>query len=209
MGDDEEAVDHPKGQRWHGEEVHRGDGLAVIAQKCHPSPCRLRVSWSLPHPAQHRPLRDVETQHPQLAMNAGRSPGRVLGHHAEDQIPQLFACRPPSCAPSPSRDPCPIALEPSPVPANNLFGLDDDERPLPARPEPPEYHPEEAIRQSKPWLRVPYLQGRELLPQSKDFQEQRPARAEDAGNQTDENTQRSEHEVVLAELAPVQIWSKH
>jgi hypothetical protein len=33
MGDDEEAVEHTKRQRRHGEKIHCGDGLAMVAQE--------------------------------------------------------------------------------------------------------------------------------------------------------------------------------
>jgi hypothetical protein len=42
MRNDEEAVQHSEGQREYGDEIHDGNGLAVIAQKRRPSLCRLR-----------------------------------------------------------------------------------------------------------------------------------------------------------------------
>ena len=36
VGDYEEAVEHPKGERRHGEEVHRRNRFAVVIQECHP-----------------------------------------------------------------------------------------------------------------------------------------------------------------------------
>ena len=36
MGDNEEAVEHAKSQRWHREEVHRGDSFAMVRQECQP-----------------------------------------------------------------------------------------------------------------------------------------------------------------------------
>ena len=86
MRDDEEAVENAEGERWHGEEVHRGDGFAMIAQKRRPSLCRFGVSRRFAHPAQDGSLGDVEAEHLQFAVNAGRTPGRILGDHAEDQL---------------------------------------------------------------------------------------------------------------------------
>jgi hypothetical protein len=40
MSDDEKAVEYAEGQRWHCEEIHRGNCFTRIAQKCHPS-----LSW--------------------------------------------------------------------------------------------------------------------------------------------------------------------
>jgi hypothetical protein len=76
--------EHPEGERRHGEEVHCGNRFPVVIQKDSPTLRRFWTSWNFPHPAQHSSLRDIETEHPQLAMNPWRSPGRVLGHHAED-----------------------------------------------------------------------------------------------------------------------------
>ena len=33
VADEEEAVEHIKGECWYGEEIHGGDGFAMIAQK--------------------------------------------------------------------------------------------------------------------------------------------------------------------------------
>jgi hypothetical protein len=102
VGDHEEAIDHSKRQRRHCEEVHSGNRLSVVAQKGRPLLRRLRTPGRLPHPAQHRPLRDIETKQPQLTVDPRGSPSAVLGHHAEDQLaqsllthllPPLFRCR--------------------------------------------------------------------------------------------------------------------
>lgn len=37
MLDDEETAEDAEVKRWHGEEIHRRDGLAVIAQEDHPA----------------------------------------------------------------------------------------------------------------------------------------------------------------------------
>jgi len=44
MRDHEEAVQHAKGQRRHGKEIHRSNGFAVIAQKRRPTLCRLQTT---------------------------------------------------------------------------------------------------------------------------------------------------------------------
>src|ERR1039458_6725184 len=63
MSNDEEAVEHAEGERMQGEEIHRGDGLTMIAQKRGPTLCRLGISRSLSHPTQHGSLRNIEAQH--------------------------------------------------------------------------------------------------------------------------------------------------
>ncbi len=138
MGDDEEAIENAEGECWHGEEVHCGDGFAVIAQKRRPSLRRFRVSRRLPHPTQHGSLRDVEAEHLELAVDARRSPGGVLGDHAEDQYAQFLARWPSPNTGTLPRDPFPIELESGAMPADDRLRLDDEERLLPAGPEPAE-----------------------------------------------------------------------
>jgi len=53
MSDDEEPIEDAKGDRRHGEKIHRGNRLAMVAQKRLPSLCRLRVPRLFPHPALH------------------------------------------------------------------------------------------------------------------------------------------------------------
>ncbi len=80
MRDDKETVENTESERGHGKEIHRRDGFTVVVEKCRPSLCRLGISGSLPHPAQHGSLRDVEPQHFDLTMNARRAPCGVLGN---------------------------------------------------------------------------------------------------------------------------------
>ena len=126
--DDEEAVKHAEGERGHSEEVHRGDGFAMVAQKPRPSFGRLRISRSFLHPTQHGSLRDVEAEHFQFAMNPWRAPGRVLGDHAEDEFAQFFARWPSSRTGVLARDPLPIQLESGTMPAKNNLARMNGER---------------------------------------------------------------------------------
>jgi hypothetical protein len=84
MTDNEEAVEHAECNRWNREEIHRGNRFAMIVQKREPSLGWFRISWRPADPAGDGSLRDIETQHEQLAVDARRSPGRVLGHHAKN-----------------------------------------------------------------------------------------------------------------------------
>jgi len=175
---DEEAVEHAKGQRRHGEEVHRGNGFAMIGEKSCPSICLFRIVWSLPHPAQHGSLRDIEAEHLQFSMNSRRTPSRILGNHTEDKFAQFFADAFSSSAVPMPREPCPIQLESCLVPANNGLRLDKDQGPFPFRPKPPHYHPEQFVWCGKARLRMPLLQYGELLPQCQVFQQQVSARTD-------------------------------
>src|SRR5258706_9762769 len=76
--DDEEAIEHAEGDRRNREEVHRGNRFPVVAEKGKPARGRLRISRCPFHPTRDGSLRDVKTEHENLAMNAWRSPRWVL-----------------------------------------------------------------------------------------------------------------------------------
>src|ERR1035441_9815307 len=78
MRHDEKAVQHSEGQRWHSEEIHRGDGFTMIAQKGRPSPGRLRTPRRFSHPTRHRSLRKIEAEHFQFAVNAQCAPRGIF-----------------------------------------------------------------------------------------------------------------------------------
>ena len=129
-------------ERRHGEEIHRGNGFTMIVQKRRPSLCRLGIPRGFPHPALHGSFRNVEAKHLQLAVNARRSPGRVLGDHTEDKLSQFPADTSSSNAGPMPGDPGPVQLKPCPMPANNGLGLDKDQCPRPFQPKPPQDQPE-------------------------------------------------------------------
>jgi hypothetical protein len=131
----EESMEHAEGERGDREEIHRRNDFAVIAQKRRTSLCRLWISWRSPHPTQNSSLRNIEAQHLKLAMNARRTPGGVLGYHAEDAFAQLLTDTLPARPSSMARELGPIQLEPCLMPANNGFRLDENQRLLPCRPE--------------------------------------------------------------------------
>src|SRR6185437_7863886 len=111
----------------------------------YPSLRRLRAPRRLPHPTQHCPLRDVEAEHPKLAMNPGRSPGPVLRYNAEDELAHFFADVLPAGSGFAPRNPRPIELVPGAMPANDRLGLHENQHLLPSRPEPTEQNPEELV----------------------------------------------------------------
>src|SRR5713101_7694385 len=108
VADDEKAVQNTKRERWDGEKVHRRNGLAMVSEERQPSLHGIWISRSSPDPSRDTPFRDIETQLEQFAVNARRSPGRILGNHAEDQGANLFADTLPSSCFSDFGDPCPI-----------------------------------------------------------------------------------------------------
>ena len=97
VADDEKAVQNTKRERWDGEKVHRRNGLAVVSEERLPLLDRIWISRGSPEPSRDTPFREIETQLEQFAVNARRSPGRILGSHLKDQGANLFAdTRPPS-----------------------------------------------------------------------------------------------------------------
>ncbi len=133
--DDKEAIENAEGECWHGEEVHRCDGFAMIAQKGRPSLCWLRTPGRFPHPAQNASFRNIEAEHLQFAMNARRTPSFILRDHAKDEIAQFPACRLPAGSYPFAGYPVPVEPEPGTVPANDRLRLHDEERLLPSRPD--------------------------------------------------------------------------
>ena len=81
---DDEALQNTKRERWDGEESHCRNGLAMVSEERQPSFHRIWISRSSPDPSRDTPFRELETQLEQFAVNARRSPGRILGNHAKD-----------------------------------------------------------------------------------------------------------------------------
>ncbi len=61
-----------------GEEIHRCNGITMVAQRGRPSPCWLRIPRRFSHPARHGSLGNIEAQQFQLAVNAGCTPGQFF-----------------------------------------------------------------------------------------------------------------------------------
>ena len=91
VADNEKAVQNTKRERWDGEKVHRSNGLAMVSEERQPSLHRVWISRGVPDPARDTPLREIETQLEQFAVNARRSLGWILSNHTEDQGANLFA----------------------------------------------------------------------------------------------------------------------
>jgi len=79
VADDEKAVQNTKRERWDGEKVHRRNGLAVVPEERQPLLHEIWISRDSPDPSRDTPFREIETQLEQFAVNARRSPGRILG----------------------------------------------------------------------------------------------------------------------------------
>ena len=142
MSDDEEAILNTEVKCRHGDEVDGGNGFTMVTKERDPPLGRLWISRSLAHPTQHGPFRNAEAQHLQLAVNAKRTPSRVVSDHPEDEVAKFPADTFSSSARSMPRKPLPIQLEASTVPTNDRLRLDEDQHLFPSRPEPSQHHPE-------------------------------------------------------------------
>src|SRR6516162_965097 len=98
-------------------------------------------------------------------MDAWRSPSGVFRNNAEDQLPQLLRRRPSTNRSPDSRDQPPIHAKARPVPPDNSFRSDHDDRPLPSRPQPTDANPEELVKQIESRPRTTPLQHGQLLSQ--------------------------------------------
>jgi hypothetical protein len=63
MANNEEAVEKTEGDRRNGEEIHGGDGFAMIAEKSQPPPARFWISGRSLHPAGDASLRYIKAEH--------------------------------------------------------------------------------------------------------------------------------------------------
>jgi len=79
VADDEEAVQNTKRECWDGEKVHRSNDLTMVSEERQPLLDGICISRGSPHPSRDTPFREIETQLEQFAVNARRSPGRILG----------------------------------------------------------------------------------------------------------------------------------
>jgi hypothetical protein len=85
--DDEETVQEAERERWHGEEVHRHDGLTVILQERQPALAGIgRTRRSSQQVSGDGAFGNLDAQLQQLAVDLGRALGRILLGHAPDQL---------------------------------------------------------------------------------------------------------------------------
>jgi hypothetical protein len=108
-------------------------------------------------------LGDVETELEHLAVDAGRTPERVLERHAPDEVADLLGGPRSS---STSTLPSPIETKPLAVPLEDRLGLNNGERFAPVPPDAGEHDPYEAVAflQADPGTRA--LQHMELVAKS-------------------------------------------
>src|SRR5919106_2642972 len=173
----EKDVEDLKSDGRHGEEVHRDKALQVVLEESPPGLGRRLAAAD--EVVAHARLADVDAELQKLAVNTRRTPARILFAHAADEIPNImWDRRPPSLA-SPNL-PRPEEAKCVAVPGNDCFGLDNDQRRSPVRPDAGQPDPQETVGWLQPWaLLRGALQDADLMPERNILQLQRSAGFQD------------------------------
>jgi len=126
-------------------------------------------------------------------MDARRSPGRVLSHHLEDQIPNRIGNTPPPCRLSDPGDPAPLETKARTVPSNHCLWRDHNQSFFPGGPEAMGSDPKQFVENIQPWPRTPTLQKSKLLPEREVLQEKIPTVTKDANKCTEAEKKQIDH----------------
>jgi hypothetical protein len=121
--DDDEGIEQVETDSWNNEQVHGGNVRRVITQERSPSLAGRPPSFD--HVLGDARLRDLKPELEQFAVDAWRSPKRVLDIHPPDQHTQIgLDLWPPSQR---ARLPTPVAAKAGPMPTHERLGPDDCE----------------------------------------------------------------------------------
>jgi hypothetical protein len=90
MANNKEAVQQVEGDCRDREKIHDHDRFAMIAKKGQPAPGKFWISGCSLHPTGDTSFRYIEAKHEQFTVDAGSTPGWVLRHHPEDQLPNFL-----------------------------------------------------------------------------------------------------------------------
>src|SRR5882762_9365243 len=121
--DDDEGIEQVETDGWNNEQVHDGNVRRVVTQQGPPSLAGRRLS--LDHVLGDARLRDLKPELEQFAVNAWRTPKRILHAHPPDQSAQLRVdLRSPSQW---ARLPTSVAAKAGPMPTHERLGPDDGE----------------------------------------------------------------------------------
>ena len=111
-------------------------------------------------------LTDIDAEFEQFAVNARRSPGRILGNHSKNQGANLFADTLPPSYLADSGDPRPIQTKPCSMPVRDSSGSNQDERLPPPGPEHSQGNPEQLVHGSQSTARSLRVQSQQLPTES-------------------------------------------
>jgi hypothetical protein len=165
----------------------------MVAKKTEPSPGGFRISGRSLHPARDGSLGQVKAEHKQFAVNARSTPSWILRDHLEDEISDLLRNRL-SAYPLPRPgDQTPVQAKASSVPANYGLGSDEDERFVPAGPEPPSSDPEKLVQGAESGSGMASRQDRELLPEREILQNQALMGAKETNQSSEPDSGKAKH----------------
>src|SRR5215472_6281419 len=163
------------------------------------APC-LRGRFRLAnHVFGHRRVRYLDAELEKLTMDPRCSPQGIGQAHLPNQLANFLAHPGPAESTAPTF-PGPIETESLVVPGDYRFGLHDEQRRAPLRPEAREPNPEQSVRrvQTKPApLRPP--EDSYLMTESQDLNLQRGASAEPGAETNDRGKESSQHGGTLAQ----------
>jgi hypothetical protein len=113
-----------------------------------------------------------------------RSPRRIFGRHALNEIPHFFSDSRP--ATRRTGTPAPVEAKTGTMPAGYRFWFHDDENFAPVRPETPKPRPEQAVYGMERWPRALSLEDSDLLTKGENLKSViGPAAEEDANGSED------------------------
>jgi hypothetical protein len=187
------TIEHAKSDRGKGEEIHAGKGFAMVAKKTDPSPGGFRISGRSLYPARDGSLGQVKAEHKQFAVNARSAPSRILRNHLEDEISDLLRNRLSAHSLPRPGDQTPVQAKASSVPANYGLGSDEDERFVPAGPEPPSSDPEKLVQGAESRSEMASRQHHELLPKGEIFQNQGLRSAKETNESSEPESGKGKH----------------
>src|SRR5579884_2619325 len=170
MANHEESIQQPEGNGGHGEEIHRSNGLPVILEKCLPASDGIRIAWRSLDSARDCPLRNIESELEQFAMNTRSAPGWILRGHLKDQISKFLVDSLPAWRWTSLRQELPIQTKSSAVPADDGGRRDNQQRILPFCPEPFDRNPKQSAECSKFWTIISSLEDYGLLTKDQIFE---------------------------------------
>ena len=172
----------PERRGGHGEQIHGGDIVFMVAQESHPSFQLVGLRGTPRQVSRHRALGDDETELGELSMDAWRPPA-VLRHRADEATNLGINPRPTGMAAL--RDLCPVPSESVAMPTGYGVRVDDEQAARPHGPRTSKGNPESPFRVVERWAWALFLQRRHLLPQSDVLQHQVSAAPTHRPNGTD------------------------
>src|SRR5258707_4436904 len=138
-------------------------------------------------------LRDFEAEHARLAVDARRTPGRVLQRQPMYQCAQAgIEWR--STSTAALREPGPIAPKTGLVPADHRLGFHEDEHLGPSQPKPPQGEPEQSVGGNDSGTPTTSGKRGQLLPERQVLEHKLGMGEEDGTERADRQYEAADHD---------------